>query len=169
MFSLAMHGNLFDAQHAVDGYTPYLIGDLGYPLLPWLMVPHKVNGQLLVSETLFNKKLRKGRCVVENAFGILKQSFKELLDKFNLHITFISDVILCYAILHNVLLRQSHEKVEELQQVLRIEGLEGEIVDEDGPSVDAGEAIHDDMTTVLGSKKRTQFGVYLTTRRRQQL
>lgn len=105
LYNLAMHGNLMDAQHAVDGYTPYLVGNLGYPLLPWLMVPRRGNDRLSISEALFNKKLRKGRCVVENAFGILKNSFRELLDKSDLHITFILDVILCCAILHNVLLR----------------------------------------------------------------
>jgi len=104
---------------------------------------------------------------VENAFGILKQSFRELLDKSDLHITFMPDVILCCAILHNVLLRQSHEEVEELLQILRLEGLDGDIVDEDGPPADAGEDILNNMATVLGSQKRAQIGVYLTTRRRQ--
>lgn len=167
LFSLAMHGNLFDAQYAVHGYTPYLIGDSGFPLLPWLMIPHKANAQLSVSETLFNKKLRKGRCVVENAFGILKQSFRELLDKSDLHITFLPNVILCCTILHNVLLQQSHEEVEELLRILRLEGLDGEVIDNDGPVVDAGEAIPDDKATLLGVEKKTQLGVFLTTRRRQ--
>lgn len=173
LYSLAMHGNLFDAQYAVDGHSPYLIGDLGYPLLPWLMVPHKVVGNLSVSESLFNKKLRKGRCVVENAFGILKQSFRELLEKSDLHVTFMPDVILCCAILHNVLLRQSHDEVQELLHILRQEGLEGEVIDEDGAeegggAVDAAEQIPDNIATILGSQKRAQIGVYLTTQRRQQ-
>jgi hypothetical protein len=41
LYHLAMHNNLFDAWYLVDGFAPYLIGDFGYPLLPWLMVPHK--------------------------------------------------------------------------------------------------------------------------------
>ena len=173
LFSLGMHGNLFDAQYAVNGHTPYLIGNLGYPLLPWLMVPHKLVGNLSISESLFNKKLRKGRCVVENAFGILKQSFRELLQKSDLHVTFMPDVILCCAILHNVLLRQSHEEVEELLHILRQEGMDGEVVDDDGAeeggdAVDAGEPIPDNMATVLASQKRTELGVFLTTQRRQQ-
>lgn len=57
--------------------------------------------------------------------------------------------------------------MEELLRVLRIEGLEGEVVDEDVPALDAAEAIQEDMATVLGTQKRTQLGVYLTTRRWQ--
>lgn len=72
----------------------------------------------------FNKKLRKGRCVVENAFGILKLTFRKLLEKSDLLVTFLPNVILCCVILHNVLLGQSHKEVEELLQVLRMEGLE---------------------------------------------
>jgi hypothetical protein len=40
LYHLAMHNNLFDARYLVDGFVPYLIGDFGYPLLMWLMVPY---------------------------------------------------------------------------------------------------------------------------------
>lgn len=118
LYNLASHGRLMEAGHEVNGFMPYIIGDLGYPLLPWLMVPHKTQGNLTVAETLFNKKLRRGRCVVENAFGILKQTFRELLNKSELHLTFLPDVVLACAILHNVLLGQSHAHVEELLEIL---------------------------------------------------
>jgi hypothetical protein len=39
-------------------------------------------------------------------------------------------VTLCCAILYNVFLGQSHEDMEQLLEVLRLEGLEGEVVDE---------------------------------------
>lgn len=82
------------------------------------------------------------------------------------------DVILCCAILHNVLLRQSHEEVQDLLHILRQEGLDGEVADEDG-AVDGGPAdgnehIADNTATILGSEKRARLGVYLTTQRRQQ-
>ena len=41
LYHLAMHNNLFDARNSVDSFVPYLIGDSGYLLLPWLMVPHR--------------------------------------------------------------------------------------------------------------------------------
>lgn len=83
------------------------------------------------------------------------------------------DVILCCAILHNILLRQSHDEVQELLHILRQEGLDGEVIDEDGlleggGAADAGEENQDNMAAILGSDKRAQLGVYLSTQRRQQ-
>jgi hypothetical protein len=110
---LPMFENLFDAHHGIDGFSLYLLGDSGYFLLPWLMVHHKNVRNLSMLETLFNRKLRTGRYVVENAFGILKQTFRELLVKSDLDIVFLRDIIICCTILHNILLRQSHEEVEQ--------------------------------------------------------
>lgn len=105
LYHLANRGDIFDDRTRVDGFSPYLLSDSGYPLLPWLMVPHRDGGQFSISETLFNRKLRKGHCVVENAFGILKQSFRELLGKSTLDVIFLPDVIVCCCILHNILLQ----------------------------------------------------------------
>jgi len=60
--------------------------------------------------------------VVENAFGILKQTFQELLNKTDLNIAFVLDVITACCILHNMLLRQSAQDVERLLNLLRTEG-----------------------------------------------
>lgn len=168
LYQLAMTGTLMDPALSMDGFTPYIVGDLGYPLLPWLMVPHRTQGQLSVAETLLNRRLRRGRGVVENAFGILKQTFRELIGKSELSVTFVPDVVMCCAILHNILLRQSHEEVQELLEVLRREGLQGEVVDEDVGVQEAGEVIGDHVAAALGTAKRTQLGVYLTTQRHHQ-
>lgn len=169
LFNLAMQGTILDGAYTDDGFSPYLIGDLGYPLLPWLMVPHRTHGQLTVAESLYNRRLRRGRCVVENAFGILKQTFRELLQKSDLSVTFLPDVILACAILHNVLLGQSHEEVEELLQVLRVEGLEGEVFDDGPVHGDGVDANAENVADVLANQKRTELGVYLSTQRRQQV
>ena len=58
---------------------------------------------------------------MENAFGFLKQTYRELRSKSNLHVTFLPDVVVCCAILHNILLKQIHHDVERLLEVLRRE------------------------------------------------
>jgi hypothetical protein len=58
-----------------EGVTPYLLGDKGYPLLSWIMVPFRDDGQPRnLAQTYFNKRHRRGRSVVENAFGLLKEN-----------------------------------------------------------------------------------------------
>jgi predicted RNase H-like HicB family nuclease len=100
--------------------------------------------------------------VVENAFGILKQTFRELLVKLELQVVFLLDVITCCIILQNILLGQSHEEVEQLLQVLLDEGLDGEVVDDDPIPFDYGEALQDNVAAVEGARKRMELGVYLT-------
>ena len=123
LYHRGMHGSLWDSTLSFQGFSPYLLADSGYPLLPWVMVPYKGFGNLPLVDTYFNRKLNRGCGVVENTFGILKQMFRELLGKSELLVTFLPDVIICCAILHNMLLLQSHEEVERLLQVLRTEGL----------------------------------------------
>ena len=92
LYNKGMHGTLWDSGVSFEGFAPYLLGDSGYPLLPWLLVPHRGQGNMAIADTLFNRKLRRGRCIVENAFGILKHTFRELLVKSDLSITFLPDV-----------------------------------------------------------------------------
>eukprot|EP01018_Ginkgo_biloba_P014309 Gb_37542 [translate_table: standard] len=50
----------------------YIIGDGGYPLLPWLITPF--SGVLIDSQREFNFKLSLTCIIVERAFGRLKNS-----------------------------------------------------------------------------------------------
>jgi hypothetical protein len=63
-------------------------------------------GYCYVLERLYNKHLSRGRSIVENAFGILKQSSRELLDVMDLDVAFLHDVVVCCCLLHNMLLGQ---------------------------------------------------------------
>lgn len=72
---------------------------------------------------------------------------------------------MCCAILHNVLLGQSHEEVEQLLEVLRLEGLDGEVIDEDGGADDSPNANADDRVLARGTEIRRELGLYLSMQR----
>jgi hypothetical protein len=114
----AINGHLIEGlQVSEEGFRPYLLGDKGYPLLPFIMIPHR-EGRLTVLEQLYNRKHKRGRSVVEHTFGILKQSFRELMKKSELHVTFLPDVVMACCYLYNVLLGQDPYEVERLIKLL---------------------------------------------------
>lgn len=55
-----------------------LLGDSAYPCLTEVMIPYKDNGHLTRKQKIFNQKLSSCRVIIENAFGILKQRFRQL-------------------------------------------------------------------------------------------
>lgn len=105
LFYRAQRNTLWDPHQSFTGFKPYLVGDAGYPLLPWLIVPHRQHALQSAANQLFNRKLSKARVVVENAFGQLKLTFRELLVKTDLDVVFVPEVVTCCALLHNVLLQ----------------------------------------------------------------
>ena len=80
---------------------------------------HGQADQRSVLDRLYNKRLSRGRSIIENAFGILKQSFCELLNITDLHVTFLLDIVICCSLLHNVLLGQSSNEVTCLLEILQ--------------------------------------------------
>jgi hypothetical protein len=103
-------------------HSPYLLGDKGYHLLNWIIVPFKDDGQpRSLAETYFNKRHRRGRSVVENAFGLLKENWCEMGKKTDLHVTIVPDVFYCCYILHNLTSRQGIVDVEEVMRRIRLE------------------------------------------------
>jgi hypothetical protein len=106
LYQRAIHGVSFTCLlgHKMES-PPYLLGDKGYPLFPWLMTLHKEDGEVhSILELLYNHKRNCGRLVVENSFGILKQIFRELLKKTKLHIIIVLNMFSTCCLLHNSLL-----------------------------------------------------------------
>jgi hypothetical protein len=130
------------------------------------MTPHHGHCIPNVLESLYNRKLKKGKRIVENAFGILKQTWRELLNKTELEVTYLSDVITACTILHNFLLGQTIEDVERLLGVLKAEGWQEDSNDanqngvvEDGPDyVKLEERPH-------GMELQRALGLYLCAQR----
>lgn len=105
LYKKAVNGDMFHINKGEEEIKPYLIVDKVYPLFLWLMIPHKQYGNIqhIVLKALYNKHLSQGKSVVENSFGILRMSFRELLLKTNLHVLFLPNVVLYCCILYNMI------------------------------------------------------------------
>ena len=87
-----------------------------------MLISYKDNGhKRSVLKTLFNKRHRRGRSVVKNAFGLLKESWQILLNRCDLNVKIILDVFVSCYILHNLLLDREEVDVKELMWPLVLE------------------------------------------------
>jgi len=80
------------------------------------MTPHKQVDDVwhTIFKALYNKHLSQGRSVVDNLFAILKKSFKELLLKTNLHLILLTNVVVHYFIIYNMILDGKELDIETL-------------------------------------------------------
>ena len=81
----------------------HLLGDAAYPIQPCILTPYrKIKGQLTAKKRRFNKIFSATRVLIENAFGLLKQRFRQLqLLEFHKVDTINKFVIAC-CVLHNL-------------------------------------------------------------------
>jgi hypothetical protein len=164
LYHMASTSNLFNPAEMVEGFVPYLLGDKGFLLLPRLLTPYwdVPDGRRSVQKRMFNRKLSTTRSIVENAFGILKQSFQELLKVLDLHVTILSDVILCCCLLHNVFLGQSLAEVDRLLAMLQREGM-ASAVDDDPPEDRQPQS--ENAKERKADRKQAQLAIYLIKQR----
>jgi hypothetical protein len=101
--------------------------------------------------------------VVENAFGILKQCFRELIQISDLYMTLLPDVIVCCCFLHNLFLGETLEEVSLLLKILQREGMVPEV--DDDPEVEAAPLGPPPEDFQHGAAKRTALGMFLTQQR----
>lgn len=87
-------------QHLLHHPNNVLLGDEGYSLTPFLMVPFHEPNELL--ETNFNKKHTLARLTIEHTFGQVKSRFPMLQCGLRLKLETIPIAIACAFILHNV-------------------------------------------------------------------
>ena len=80
----------------------HILGDSGYPNLPWLLVPFKDNGHLSAAQGKYNKTHASIRSNVERAFGVLKGRFARLryIDQKSIKTIVVTIITAC--ILHNI-------------------------------------------------------------------
>ncbi|XP_071636127.1 putative nuclease HARBI1 isoform X3 [Temnothorax longispinosus] len=87
----------------ICGKNYHILGDSAYPIREWLLVPFKNYGNLREMENRYNKKHCQTRVRIENAFGILKARFQQLLLQIDMHkVEKITKFIVCCCVLHNL-------------------------------------------------------------------
>jgi len=80
----------------------YIVGDSAYPCLEYLMVPYRDNGHLTRAQRHYNNRLSSCRVIVENAFGVLKQRFRQLYHFKLQNIVRMVQIIHACCVLHNL-------------------------------------------------------------------
>ena len=85
----------------------WLIGDSGYPLEPWLLIP-VTSVTPSTREKKYNELHKKSRNVIERAFGVLKSRFKCLSRTRTLYYSHerAANILYCCVIFHNMLTKR---------------------------------------------------------------
>ncbi|XP_041465700.1 putative nuclease HARBI1 [Lytechinus variegatus] len=94
--------------------TGWLLGDSGYPCLPFLMTPilHPHPGP----QMRYNNAHKRGRCVIERTFGRWKRRFPCLNDlRVKVDTTFT--VIVACSVLWNISLTRGEQDIQELEPI----------------------------------------------------
>ncbi|KAI4469675.1 hypothetical protein MML48_1g02985 [Holotrichia oblita] len=96
--------HVMKANYENGDHISKLIGDSGYPCLPWLLVP--LRNPNTPAQVRFNNTFKTTRSCVECCIGILKGRFRCLLKDRILHYTpgNASRIVMACAILHNIVI-----------------------------------------------------------------
>lgn len=85
------------------------IGDAAFPLRTYIMTPY--SGRELVPEKLIhNRELSRGRCCIENAFGILSARWQIFLTSMSVTPENAKHIIMSAILLHNFIMMGDHQK-----------------------------------------------------------
>ncbi|XP_012521852.3 protein ALP1-like [Monomorium pharaonis] len=94
---------LYECLQKICPSRSYILGDSAYPCLECLIVPYRDNGHLTRVQRHFNSKLSSCRVVIENAFGCLKQRFRQLYHFKLRNIVRMVQIIHACCVLHNLI------------------------------------------------------------------
>ena len=95
-----LHIYLYICSSFAGTHDGMLLGDSGYPCLPYLMTP--LNVVTTNAQRRYNGALCRTRVLVEQMFGILKRRFNYLHDGLRLSPKRAANVVVACAVLHNI-------------------------------------------------------------------
>lgn len=94
----------------------HILGDAAYPLRKYLITPYKDYGNLTEEQTNFNYKISACRVRIENAFGLLKGRFRQLIRlDFNTIRRSSKFIIACCA-LHNLCICNA-DRLDDFEEI----------------------------------------------------
>ncbi|XP_029157947.1 putative nuclease HARBI1 [Nylanderia fulva] len=93
---------VYNRLNELCGEDGYLLGDSAYPCLQRLIVSYRDNGHLTRAQINFNQRLSSCRVIIENAFGNLKQRFRQLYHFKLRDIVRMVQVVHACCVLHNM-------------------------------------------------------------------
>lgn len=97
-----------------NGYF-HLIGDSAYPIRDYLLTPYRDYGNLTIPQQRYNNKLCTTRVLIENAFGLLKARFRQLIRLDYHSVKKMSVFIISCCVLHNLCIDLQDILDEELE------------------------------------------------------
>ncbi|XP_011699418.1 PREDICTED: putative nuclease HARBI1 [Wasmannia auropunctata] len=83
----------------------HIIGDLAYPISINLLTPY--NGQVTPVQANFNKHFCRARIKIENAFGLLKNRFRQLTRLDMWSVMLMAKFIIACCVLHNLCINEN--------------------------------------------------------------
>ena len=110
-----------------NGQNGFLLGDAGYPLLPFLMTP--VNNVTTPEQRRYNFAHSQTRGTIERAFGILKRRFACMHFGLRLKLQTVYAVIVAVTVLHNFAIARN-ENLHLLEEIPQEEVNEVQIMQE---------------------------------------
>jgi len=128
-----------------EGNKYHILGDEAYAIREWLIVPYKDYGNLSERQKIFNKKFCATRVSIENAFGLLKGRFRQLMELDMHNVDKISKFIISCCVLHNMCIDNNDDFDFSIDQECNV----------DEPYKEAGE--QEALLRRLGEIKRNEL------------